>query len=253
MDSTSTIIVIIISILLVLILCCSAWVLKHKRANKDMRKQMEVIQKKLSALEEANVPTRNESTRNESPGSVASIRLDLPVSLNSEPGMQESMQEGMQQEGHTKHTKIESAVNLDTELKDDEKDNVLLDAMLSDAMKMPSLDPNQIPDVNDNDVVQKRNNESESENTDDMYDDEQNDEPVMVNECEENAMELERAVHLEVLPGDEYNNNDDEEDDEKDNVLLDAMLSDVMKMPILDPNQISEVNDNEIVQKRNNE
>eukprot|EP01084_Bolivina_argentea_P214193 363681_1 len=49
------------------------------------------------------------------------------------------------------------------------KEDILLDEMLSDILKMESLDPNKIHEMNVNNVIDKQNNDSDSENSDNMY------------------------------------------------------------------------------------
>eukprot|EP01084_Bolivina_argentea_P290938 499913_1 len=91
-----------------------------------------------------------------------------------------------QAEGYSKITKKESTVNLqiiqinncdeniDNDIKDenneDEKNDAMLQEMLSDVMEMKSLDPNKIHEIND-----KQNNDTESDDSDNMYDEQDGD------------------------------------------------------------------------------
>eukprot|EP01084_Bolivina_argentea_P003131 5838_1 len=136
------------------ILCAIGWLCysKQKKQNKEMQKQMAAIQKKLSALEEVKT---TQKPNDESPGSVHSN--GFPITKTSErvlSGVDEEgngnieMQEGVQQEGHTKITKIESAVHLEV-LPGDEynNDDEEEDVMLSDDMADPKDIYNLIKEI----------------------------------------------------------------------------------------------------------
>eukprot|EP01084_Bolivina_argentea_P214197 363689_1 len=81
--------------------------------------------------------------------------------------------ESSQVEGDDKTTRRESAVyfeiNENEYNEQDNKEDILLDEMLSDILKMESLDPNKIHEMNVNNVIDKQNNDSDSENSDNMY------------------------------------------------------------------------------------
>eukprot|EP01084_Bolivina_argentea_P214196 363687_1 len=86
---------------------------------------------------------------------------------------QEGEIERSQEEGDEKTTRRESAVyfeiNENEYNEQDNKEDILLDEMLSDILKMESLDPNKIHEMNVNNVIDKQNNDSDSENSDNMY------------------------------------------------------------------------------------
>eukprot|EP01084_Bolivina_argentea_P003134 5841_1 len=137
------------------IFCAIGWLCysNQKKQNNEIQKEMAVIQKKLSALQDEKQQRPND----ESPGSVHNNGSGFPITKTSErvlSGVDEEgngnieMQEGVQQEGHTKITKIESAVHLEV-LPGDEynNDDEEEDVMLSDDMADPKDIYNLIKEI----------------------------------------------------------------------------------------------------------
>eukprot|EP01084_Bolivina_argentea_P085476 154477_1 len=129
----------------ILYFCCGAcvvyWYMKKKV--KKLKKQI-----KKDNGECPTSPTPQPGAKDYKLAKVQTVSTN-----NVDPGVEgdrnNAIEEGVEAEGHTKVTKIESAVHLevksgdnDDDYDDEKKENKVLDIMLSDVMNMKSLDPN---------------------------------------------------------------------------------------------------------------